>query len=244
MIAMSCLGALERDQRFGFRLNLSWGRWGGGVGRAHAMWKALLGVFTRTGREEYYNVSPSSFFSLPPKSSFSLCTRPVSTYSPCSPSSAAGVTEISVLLQLLLNAWGSGGTHPDQPCPGKMKNARLDGRALRALEVGLAAASATGEIGWGSSCCCCRRKLPAASIAHDDWNEGIGLQEVRHQWFTFVVCVTTSACLLWTKQREWWQVWCPSTAHDACTLGHVRHPSVRGFPPATKTADVKANLYL
>lgn len=134
---------------------------------------------------------PSSFLSLPPKTSFSLCTGPVSTYSPFSPSSAAGVTDLSALLQLLLNAWGSGGAHPDQPCPGKVKDARLDGRALKTLEVGLAAPSATGEMGWGSSYGCCRRKLPAASIACGDRNGGIGLQEVTHQCFAFMVRVSS-----------------------------------------------------
>lgn len=120
--------------------------------------------------------------------------------------------------------------HPDQPCPGKAKDARLDGRALKTLEVGLAAPSATGEMGWGSSYGCCRRKLPAASITCGDRNGGIGLQEVTHQCFAFMVRVTTGACLLWTKQREWRHVWHPSTARAACALGHVTHLSVRGFP--------------
>lgn len=62
-----------------------------------------------------------------------------------------------------------------------------DGRALKTLEVGLAAPSATGRIWWGNGYCCCKRKLPAASTAGGDGNRGICLQEVRSQWFAITL---------------------------------------------------------
>lgn len=96
---------------------------------------------------------------------------------------------------------------------------------------------------WGEEAAV-RRKLPAASITHGDRNGRIGLQEVRYPWFAFMVRITTSAYLLWTKQREWWQVWHPSTVRAACALGNITHPSVGGFTPIATTADVKANLHL
>lgn len=105
-----------------------------------------------------------------------------------------------------------------------------DGRALKTLEVGLAAPSATGRIWWGNGYCCCKRKLPAASTAGGDGNRGICLQEVRNQWFAITLPQQqpVPVCFALIKEKDF-KSGTQATAHFASALEHVTDPSVRGF---------------
>lgn len=123
-----------------------------------------------------------------------------------------------------------------------MRDAGSDGRALKTLEVGLAAPSAAGGMGWGNGYCCCKRKLPAASTTAGDRNTGIRLQEVRNQWFAFTLPQQHPALVLSGLSKETASVAPEATAHVA--LEHGTDPGVRGFLTTRGTVGAKANLHL
>lgn len=187
MTEVSCLGHLEGEQRFGDSQQLFWGKlpeeesWEGStlskgpchwiVRLAESSARMLASPCLNLPCLKLSSLLHRAFFHLLPLQSlicsqchWSFCTSPAAA--PYQKSRKAG---------------------QDWPCPGEVKDAGADGRALETLQVGPAAPSASGGMGWGNGYCHCKRKPPAATTASGERNRGICLPVVRNQWFPFTL---------------------------------------------------------